>query len=103
LEIYLKSIDLLEGAFNNHTLCFGHFGTGRSEINYFQIAKEQINVWCRVAKSLDLPDMISEGELNEVIELLTKEDPHFANFENLPSDIQERERIFIKNSISGLK
>ena len=103
LETYLRSIDLLEGVYEDQTLCFGHFGLSKKEANYFQCAREQIRIWLQVVKSVDKTEELSNEKLNEIIALLTKEDPHFANFENLPSDIQERERIFIKNSINGLR
>ena len=102
LEIYSKSIDLLESVYRNHTLCFGHFGTGSKNVNYFQNARDQIEIWQKVVRTFNLQDSVTCNQLTEIIDTLVDGDKRFRNFKALPDDIQERERIFITNSINGL-
>lgn len=105
LEAYMSSIALLESVYKNQTLCFGHYGFGLEGVNYFQKARDQIELWCRVIgfenHSNDL-NSFSDEQFAEILEKLFQEDPSFETFKKLPPDIQERERRFVLNSVKGI-
>ncbi len=105
LKSYLASIDSLEGVYTNQALSFGHYGYGARGVDYFRKAREQIELWCRVVKSKTFSKDLSpfsQEKFKETLTTLVGEDLNLQYFDKLPSDVQERELIFISNSIKGI-
>ncbi len=95
-DIYIKSIKVLKRFCDKKIvkkLRFGHFGSLDYSDEIFEIALKQIELWVEVIKA----------NPKNAFEALKKEDKNFGLFDSLPEDIQMRERIFIANSIAGVR
>jgi len=102
IDIYINSIKKLKALSANteiKKLCFGHFGSTevkekkKDTKDIFELALEQIKLWYYVIQSSP----------KNAFEKLLEKDENFSLFTSLPKDIQEREKIFIANSIAGIK
>jgi len=95
-NIYIKSIKALNKLCDKKSinkLCFGHFGSIDFNKEIFETAIKQIELWTEIIKA----------NPKNAFEMLKKEDKNFALFDSLPEDIQQREKIFIANSIAGVR
>ena len=93
---YIDSILKLEEQ-HPHTLCFGHFGSVSSSTSIFAESRAQIDRWTEIIAQ----DPTASDEA--IIAQLLERDPLFSEFKNLVQPLQERENIFIKNSIAGIR
>lgn len=93
---YLDSISKLE-EHNPHTLCFGHFGYLSSSSTIFAESRAQIDRWTEIIAQ----DPTASDEA--IIAQLLERDPLFSEFQKLVQPLQEREKIFVKNSIAGIR
>lgn len=93
---YLDSISKLE-EHNPHTLCFGHFGSLSSSSTIFAESRAQIDRWTDIIAQ----DPTASDEA--IIAQLLERDPLFSEFQKLVQPLQEREKIFVKNSIAGIR
>lgn len=96
-EPYLESISRLARA-EAHTLCFGHFGALPATTDIFNQARDQIDHWIAVLSSLG-----EDTDTLSIVEKLASFDQLFGSFRTLPEEVQQRELIFIKNTIDGIK
>lgn len=101
LDITLKSIDKLI-AKHPTVLCFSHFGVSTDAIGMLSAHKQQLLLWEEI-----ISNQMSRGHeedfLSASLEALLVFDPLMANFSSLDTFIQERERMFIFNSIKGFE
>ena len=99
LDDALKSVDTLIAA-RPQAICYGHFGIHADGVEMLQIHRRQLQFWEKLlrteGKKFDEADRVSG-----CLELLLRKDVLMANFNQLPSDIQGREKYFLKNSING--
>lgn len=105
LVAYLASIDSLESVFHAQKFCLGHYGILDVGSEIFNIARNQIALWKEVVTSHNFKEDrdVSEENYSAIIDLLLRRDKYFEPYENLNKELKEREKIFIKNSIRGLK
>jgi glyoxylase-like metal-dependent hydrolase (beta-lactamase superfamily II) len=101
LETALQSVDALI-ACRAKTICYGHFGIQKDAVKMLKIHRNQLLFWEGLIKDeMDHQAHRAEDHVTACLERLLKEDPLMATFDQLPSDIQERETYFLQNSISG--
>lgn len=79
-------------------LCFGHYGMRERSEQIFQSCIEQLDLWISIVRAAG-----AGAERDQIIEQLQASDPRFAGFSALPADLQERERRFVGNTITGLR
>lgn len=96
-----------EAAGSSLTVCFGHYGSEPDAQGCCRRALEQIDSWIGCIDELygEIGSALVEHSdpwLPRIIEELQQRDPYFSLFSRLPSDIAERERIFIKNTVDGI-
>jgi glyoxylase-like metal-dependent hydrolase (beta-lactamase superfamily II) len=101
LEIALQSLDSLI-ACRAKSICYGHFGIQKDAAKMLEIHRNQLLFWEKVIKDeMDHHGSRTENLVAASLERLLKEDPLMETFDQLPSDIQQREIYFLQNSISG--
>jgi glyoxylase-like metal-dependent hydrolase (beta-lactamase superfamily II) len=101
LETALQSMDALI-ACRPKAICYGHFGIQKDAVKMLKIHRNQLLFWEEHIKD----EMGHQGNRTKdhsaaCLQRLLKEDPLMATFDQLPSDIQQREIYFLQNSIRG--
>jgi len=87
-------------ALNPQRLIFAHYGLVEEAGKYLRIANEQLNLWVRGVAATAL---IAPQEREEtIIAWLKTHDDYYRNIDQLPEDIQARERYFLGNSLRGM-
>jgi glyoxylase-like metal-dependent hydrolase (beta-lactamase superfamily II) len=101
LDIALQSVDALIACRPN-AICYAHFGIQKDAVKMLKIHRKQLRFWAGLIKDEMNHHGTEAKDLTAAcLKRLLKEDPLMATFDQLPSDIQERERYFFQNSISG--
>jgi hypothetical protein len=99
LETHLQSLDLLVKV-PHRWLCFGHFGVCAATPEILQAHRRQLLQWSELIE--DLGRRLSGPELEEAcLQAVLGQDPLLAGWPQLPAEVQERERGFLRNSIRG--
>ena len=99
LEVALDSIDRMI-ALEPLYLVVAHYGLVEPAVDYLNIGRKQFSLWVRgVATTLRSG---SDNMEDELFQWLLTHDINFANFDQLPADIQIRERTFFGNSMRGM-
>ena len=95
----LKSVDTLIAG-RPQAICYGHFGIHADGVQMLRIHRRQLQFWEELLRAegekFDEADRVSG-----CLELLLRKDVLMANFNQLPSGIQAREKYFLRNSING--
>jgi hypothetical protein len=82
------------------TICYAHFGINEDAPVMLKNHRSQLLLWEKVIK-----DEIKNGRpknlINACIQRLLEVDPLMAAFDQLEAGVKERERYFLRNSISG--
>ncbi|MEZ6101008.1 MAG: MBL fold metallo-hydrolase [Pirellulaceae bacterium] len=95
-DVYQHSIETLADV-ECQRYALGHFGSVPGRIDLPEMAMEQIHRWINaVGQHADAP-------LEHLLRLLQKSDPCFAPFGYLPDVIQQRELIFFRNTVDGIR
>ena len=97
-QVYVDSIKKLS-TLKKGTLCFGHFGSEELTHLAFTSARNQIELWVLVVKE----GIVQDKDNDQIILDLINWDELFSTFEDLPSDIKNREKSFVYNSIDGIR
>jgi len=98
-EIYRDTIRTL-AELDHVKVCFGHYGLQDNLHLLTVVALDQLDFWMdRIQREYRQDEQDKFGYLFKDI---TAGDPYMRAFANLPGDIQERERVFIENSIKGM-
>lgn len=101
LETSLASIDRLL-ATGAASLCYGHFGMRRDGRAMLAKHREQLLFWHRtLAAAVSSGKTADRTDVNGWVDLMLEKDPLLGLFDQLPSDVQTRERIFLVNSVKG--
>jgi glyoxylase-like metal-dependent hydrolase (beta-lactamase superfamily II) len=98
-DIALESVDKLIAS-KPKKLCYGHYGLATNAAKMLQNHRQQLFDWKAI-----IGDEIKRSNAGDLIEAcakrLLREDSLLANFHNLPENVQEREKYFLRNSIKG--
>jgi glyoxylase-like metal-dependent hydrolase (beta-lactamase superfamily II) len=99
LDEALQSVDALI-ACGPQMICYGHYGVHPDAVNMLRIHRRQLQFWEQLLR--DEKNKFDETERDaKCLEKLLREDKLMGTFEQLPEDIQAREKYFLKNSING--
>ena len=99
LDICLQSVDALIARQPN-SICYGHFGIQQDGAKMLELHRKQLLHWEGLIED-EIQNCSAEDRPDACLRRLLKEDPLMAHFDQLPPDIQEREKFFMRNSISG--
>lgn len=101
LEIYLESIDRLID-YQPERICYGHFGMRRDAVEMLRRHRGQLSEWLeKITRWCDERPDRDEDALGECVEDLLSGDPLLSGFSRLSSEVQRRERFFLRNSVKG--
>lgn len=102
LNAYKQSITNLKHL-TTQTLCFGHYGSIQADTKIYDIALNQIELWVEIISSFNPKTNVLTDELEQkIFSALISRDSLLEQFNKLDSDIKNREKIFIGNSIKGI-
>ena len=82
-------------------LVIAHHGLVEPALTYLETGLRQLRLW--VNGVLELIDTKTDFTEDEFLDWLLKHDRNFANFGQLDTDLQVRERYFLGNSLRGMK
>jgi glyoxylase-like metal-dependent hydrolase (beta-lactamase superfamily II) len=99
LNIALQSVDRLI-ACQPEKICYGHFGINARAVRMLEVHRSQLLFWETLIKD-EIQSCSAKDRTAACQKRLLKNDPLLANFDQLPTDVQARERYFFQNSING--
>jgi glyoxylase-like metal-dependent hydrolase (beta-lactamase superfamily II) len=99
LNIALQSVDSLIACHSN-IICYAHFGMNEDAATMLKIHRNQLLFWEKLIQE-EMNNCGSKNPVHACMQRLLEEDPLMAAFNHLAPDVQERERYFLQNSISG--
>lgn len=103
LETSVESIERLAAlAPEPRVTAFGHYGRADGAIEWCRRARQQLHLWVDTLAELRSQ---SESDLRQrFFDRLLEVDPFFGQgrFDQLPEDIQARERYYLGNSMNGI-
>jgi glyoxylase-like metal-dependent hydrolase (beta-lactamase superfamily II) len=97
-DTYMKSLDRLL-ALPDQPIHFGHFGEAESSRQLLKMHHDQMIRWKRIIH--EHMKQNEESVVDRALKALMLEDPMLAVFSEMSSDVQEREKFFMRNSIKG--
>jgi len=100
LGVALDSLDRMI-ALQPQSLVIAHYGLVEPAVDYLRIGREQLTIWVQgVAANATIQQ---EKREEAIFSWLLDHDLHFRNIEMLPQDVYERERIFLGNTLRGMR
>jgi glyoxylase-like metal-dependent hydrolase (beta-lactamase superfamily II) len=99
LDVALNSIDALMAG-PPAQICYGHFGINDDALTMLEVHRKQLLFWENAIKA-EIQNSETTDIITACMKRLLAEDPLLAQFNQLPSAVQERERFFLQNSING--
>ena len=99
LNIALQSVDRLITC-QPEKICYGHFGINDRAKTMLEAHRSQLLLWETLIKDA-IQSCSAKDRTAACQERLLKDDPLLANFDQLSTDVQARERYFFQNSING--
>jgi len=101
LEVSLSSLDRLIAA-NPRSVCYGHFGWQKQGQRMLASHRDQLLLWKEVLSAESVrEEQPSTRTLDGWVDLLLATDPRLQGFSSLASEVQDRERGFLLNSVRG--
>lgn len=100
-EIYKDSLDRVSQS-DADTMCFGHYGLCNDLERVFESAQAQLALWMEIVQKHFNPEADTAKAENRIYQEIMERDPSIKGFDQLPSDIREREKYFCRNSIRGI-
>ncbi|MGD8900170.1 MAG: hypothetical protein PVF39_08830, partial [Desulfobacterales bacterium] len=95
----LQSVEALI-ACRPQMICYGHFGVHPDAIEMLHIHRRQLQFWEQLLR--EIANRFAQADrVSGCLEQLLQEDKLMATFDQLPPDIQAREKYFLQNSITG--
>ncbi len=95
----LQSLDALI-ARRPQKLCYGHFGVHPHAVKMLQIHRRQLLYWEKLLRA-EKNNYDETNRISACMKQLLRQDNLMATFDQLPSDVQAREKYFLQNSIKG--
>ena len=99
LDDALQSVDALI-ACRPQTICYGHFGAHPDAVEMLHIHRRQLRFWEKLLRA-ERNKFDETERISGCLQRLLKKDKLMATFDQLPSDVQAREKYFLQNSITG--
>jgi glyoxylase-like metal-dependent hydrolase (beta-lactamase superfamily II) len=98
-DIYRQSVDLLI-AHEPTTMCYGHYGITNAAVARLREHRDQLTRWRRVIAA-EMAGPKQDDFLRHCLDRLLQEDPLLAGYHEMDPLVQQREKGFLLNSISG--
>ncbi len=98
LELFLDSVDRLS-ALADQPLYYAHFGKAPSSHHMLTRFRKQILRWYALIQ--DTYTHQDKDPISRCVDRLLEADPELAAFKRMETDVQNRERYFIGNSVKG--
>jgi len=98
LELFLSSVDRLT-ALSDQPIHYAHFGKAPSSRNMLTRFRKQVLQWYELVR--DTCGHQYKDQISTCVDRLLETDPELAAFNNMETDVQNRERYFIGNSVKG--
>lgn len=100
-EVFRESL-LKVAALKAKRICFAHYGMRTDSDNVFNEALEQLDLWCEIIKKETARQNAVHDET--LFNIILEKDTNLKScYSALPADLRERETLFIKNSIGGIR
>ncbi|MGD2098264.1 MAG: MBL fold metallo-hydrolase [Desulfobacterales bacterium] len=99
LDEALQSVDALI-ACHPQMICYSHYGVHPDAVKMLNIHRRQLQFWEQLLRAEQNKFDKSDRE-TKCLEKLLREDKLMGTFDQLPEDIQAREKYFLYNSING--
>jgi glyoxylase-like metal-dependent hydrolase (beta-lactamase superfamily II) len=100
LDIFLKSLDALSTV-KDQPIRYAHFGKARSSHAMLSRFRDQLLHWKKIIGQCVRQGGSDDTIIRNAMDLLLENDPNLAAFRRMNSDMQNRERMFMTNSIKG--
>jgi glyoxylase-like metal-dependent hydrolase (beta-lactamase superfamily II) len=101
MDVTLSSLDRLM-AVTPGVVCYGHFGMRTDGPDLLARHRRQLLLWQDIlAAEVQKEGIISESGTEACVDLMLANDPNLVGFRQLPPEVQQRERGFLRNSIKG--
>jgi glyoxylase-like metal-dependent hydrolase (beta-lactamase superfamily II) len=102
MDTYLESLERL-ALCSPQTVCFGHLGYRRDFSDLMEKHGQQMASWkAWITPWYEAAPHDLQAQVERSLERLLALDPMLAGFHDLASEVQERERGFLRNSIRGI-
>lgn len=98
MDVCLKSVDRLM-SLGDQPICYAHFGQAESSHRCLEIFRDQLLRWEGIIR-----EEVRKGGgalVERCMDALLRKDPCLQVFHKMGSEVQEREKIFMSNSIRG--
>ncbi len=99
LDVAIDSIDKMI-ALKPDCLVIAHHGLVDDALKYLRLGKQQLHVWMRAVAATTA--VVKENRSQAIYDWLLESDEVFRNITQLDSDIYQRERYFMENSLRGM-
>ncbi|HUU00223.1 MAG TPA: MBL fold metallo-hydrolase [Myxococcota bacterium] len=102
-DVFFESLDRLEALEPEpKRTAFAHYGEAQGVRRWCRMAREQMQIWINLVRKMHDE---GEDEIRPMFDVLLEIDPFFGQgrFQELPADIQERERYYAMNSLQGIQ
>lgn len=99
LEVALDALERMI-ALAPQRMVFAHYGLVDNALRHLRIGRDQLKLWVRGAAAVAGLDPAKR--VAAFTAWLLARDAHFARLDQLPADLQQREREFIGNSLRGM-
>jgi hypothetical protein len=101
MDVTLSSLDRLMTV-TSGALCYGHFGMRTDGPDLLARHRRQLLLWQDILSAeVQKEGIISEAGTEACVDLMLANDPNLVGFRQLPPEVQQRERGFLRNSIKG--
>jgi glyoxylase-like metal-dependent hydrolase (beta-lactamase superfamily II) len=101
-KIFFESLDRLEALEPEPVrTAFAHYGEAPGVRSFCRMAREQLQIWIDLVRRMHGAGKL---EFPQMFDALLEIDPFFGQglFQELPADIQDRERYYATNSLQGI-
>lgn len=99
LEDALQSLDALI-ARRPQAICYAHFGIHPEAVKMLKLHRRQLQFWEKLIGA-EMNRYAASDRTSACLQRLLEEDTLLATFDQLPPDVQKREKYFLQNSIAG--
>ena len=99
-HVFMNSVEKLL-SLENQPIRYAHFGGADDSQRLLEIFRDQLIRWKALVGERVQQGLRGEPLLQECSDLLLKEDPCLAAYHLMDAPTQEREKIFMRNSVKG--
>jgi glyoxylase-like metal-dependent hydrolase (beta-lactamase superfamily II) len=98
--LFMNSVEKLL-SLENQPIRYAHFGGADDSHRLLEIFRDQLIRWKRIVGERIKQGLRGEPLLQECTDILLEEDPYLVGYSLMDTPTQEREQIFMRNSVKG--